>query len=250
MVIVIENFTKIEAGQASALEHSRIELIHLIASRFAHEIGNSLVPLATHAQLIDQKIESPAFQASLKAALLSETHRIQRFSKQMLYLSHEPVHGAGEIDLLRQIRTGFAHAKQHLQDLQTALALQHPGIDTAPVHGDPESLSYAFEELFLNALQVQETEHGHIHTVLERNAEGILHIRIRDNGPGFAADLIEHAPEPFFTTRNTGIGLGLAVAKKIIHTHRGVLNLNARSAEHNWDLQIELPALLPRHNHA
>lgn len=248
-MVVVEDFTNIEASKETALMSSRNELISLIAKRFAHEIRNSLVPLSTHAQLIDKKIDNPAFQASLKSALLNETSRIKRFSEQMLYLSQEPIKLSGGMDLRQQLSEGFERAKKHLHDEATELDLRSLPAEDPLISGDSESLAYAFEELFLNALQVQEAASGKVHVTIESNLEGILRLRIRDNGPGFPADLLEQATEPFFTTRNTGVGLGLAVTNKIISEHNGFMRINARSPECDWDIEIELPALLTHNKH-
>jgi nitrogen-specific signal transduction histidine kinase len=50
-------------------------------------------------------------------------------------------------------------------------------------------------------------------------------IEVQDNGAGFSAETARKVPSPFFTTRNVGLGLGLAVSQKIIETHHGKLEI-------------------------
>ena len=52
-----------------------------------------------------------------------------------------------------------------------------------------------------------------------------LTIEVQDNGTGFSVDAAKKIPAPFFTTRNIGLGLGLAVTQKIIENHHGKLEI-------------------------
>ena len=105
------------------------------------------------------------------------------------------------------------------------------------------------KSLFLNSIQSNQSGAGAVGISLRRNDEDILTICIRDEGPGFASDTIQNATEPFYSTRTTGVGLGLSVAKKIIEEHHGFMQLNTRSAQADWDIKIELPATLTHPNH-
>lgn len=249
VMVVIEDYTHIEASKQIALDDSKSQLISLIAKRFAHEIRNSLVPLTTHMQLIDKKIDQPKFQTSLKSALTIETGRIKRFSEQMLYLAeHSTPCNNSEVDIETAILDGFRRAKAHSCKKVVTLNLDNT-LKDATIHGNPEGIAYVFEELFLNSIQSNENAEGAVEINLRRNDEGILTICIRDDGPGFAPNNIEKATEPFYSTRTTGVGLGLSVAKKIIEEHQGFIQLNTRSAQADWDIRIELPSTLTHPTH-
>ncbi|PXA04775.1 hypothetical protein DDZ13_06295 [Coraliomargarita sinensis] len=241
-MVLLDDFTKIEANKQTALEDSRDELISLIAERFAHEIRNSLVPLTTHAQLIEQRIDDPKFQKSLKQSLLKETSRIKRFSEQMLYLAQDATSGNADIEIKDVLLSAFNNAKEHLGFKDAKLEMTNSQ-DEAIIHGNPEALCYAFEELFLNGLQ-SSPESRTIHLELQENAEGIIHLLLRDEGKGFTEESLDSGLEPFFTTRNTGVGLGLSVAHKVVTDHGGFLQLKPRNPDNIWDIDIRLPALI------
>ena len=57
------------------------------------------------------------------------------------------------------------------------------------------------------------------------NGERTLTIEVQDTGAGFSAEAAKRGTTPFFTTRNVGLGLGLAVSRKIIETHHGRLEI-------------------------
>jgi two-component system sensor histidine kinase AtoS len=241
-MVILEDYTKIEANKETALQDSKSELISLIAERFAHEIRNSLVPLSTHAQLIDKKIDQPKFQVSLKSAMLKEIARIKRFSEQMLYLAQASQTGGTELDLDDVLKKAFKRARNQAGNINAELVLDNE-VSKAFLMGNPEAMTNAFEELFLNSMQAQPGEQT-IQIKIQLNQEGILCLQWKDGGGGFSDEAIESAKQPFFTTRHTGVGLGLSVAEKIISEHHGFLRLNRRSEEQDWDLEIELPSLL------
>ncbi|MGJ8639163.1 MAG: ATP-binding protein [Opitutaceae bacterium] len=243
-MVIIEDFTKVEASKQSALEDTKAALISLIAERFAHEIRNSLVPLTTHMQLMDKKIEQPKFQASLKLALQNETGRIKRFSEQMLYLAQNSNPSSATCDIVTIIRNSFESAKSHANRPRCHL-ITEAGPESAIIHGDGEALTYAFEELLLNAIQSTD-DNPLIYLNLQQDDESILNITLRDSGSGFSTKSLEHGIEPFYTSRSAGVGLGLSVAKKIIETHNGFLILNQRNKNHNWDIKIQFPISSPQ----
>lgn len=91
------------------------------------------------------------------------------------------------------------------------------------VLGDRVSLKHAMAEILLNALQANPDESAH------RRGDEIRRGPARatrcswssDNGTGFSPEAARRVPEPFFTTRNVGLGLGLVVSRKVVETHRG-----------------------------
>jgi nitrogen-specific signal transduction histidine kinase len=242
VMVVIEDYTQIEASKQSALQDSKSQLITLLSKRFAHEIRNSLVPLTTHMQLLDAKINQPKFQASLKSALSRETGRIKRFSEQMLYLAENSKPSSHQlVDIEDAILRGFQQASELSDNNQTIQLELDNQLKKASTPGNPDGIAYAFEELFLNAIQSSVNNQGIINASIQPNDGQTLTICIRDGGTGFTHNSLFKATEPFFSTRTTGVGLGLSVAKKIIEEHDGTLLLNARTEEADWDIQIEFP---------
>jgi C4-dicarboxylate-specific signal transduction histidine kinase len=64
---------------------------------------------------------------------------------------------------------------------------------------------------------------------------------VQDNGAGFTPEAAKKVPEPFFTTRNVGLGLGLTVSRKIIETHRGKLVITGPSNGSQGTVRVSLP---------
>ncbi len=239
VMVVLEDYTKIEAVKQTALQNSREGIIRTIAERFAHEIRNSLVPLTTHAQLLDSRMGEADFQQSLKHALMSECGRIKRFSEQMLYLASESIALDSSIEIVAILQQSFERAQVFCK--MPAKMHFHEPLPACKVYGNKQALQEAFEELFINALQEGMDEPVVDLALAPDPDSSMLKVSIRDNGCGFAAEKLQQVMEPFFTTRNTGVGLGLSVAQRIIRAHHGSLCLASRQDGAEWDIQIELP---------
>jgi nitrogen fixation/metabolism regulation signal transduction histidine kinase len=91
---------------------------------------------------------------------------------------------------------------------------------------DEKQISHVLINLCKNALQsLKETENAKIRVTIGINAHGKKFIEVRDNGPGIPQELIDEIFVPFFTTKNSGTGIGLSLSKQIMHLHGGTIGV-------------------------
>ena len=91
--------------------------------------------------------------------------------------------------------------------------------------GDPCQLRLLFGRLFENAREALVGGAGRVVVTSATDDRGWIVIEVADNGAGMSADVIEHAVEPFFTTKPGHLGVGLSVANGIWRRHRGTFAL-------------------------
>jgi nitrogen fixation/metabolism regulation signal transduction histidine kinase len=112
------------------------------------------------------------------------------------------------------------------------------------IAGDHKALRHAFSEVLLNALQATQGESKKIAVSVSStgtNGHRGVNVEIRDGGAGFTAEAARRAPEPFYSTRNVGLGLGLTVTRKIIEDHRGRVEIANPTAKGAGVVRITLP---------
>ena len=98
----------------------------------------------------------------------------------------------------------------------------------AQITADPQLIGEVFANLVSNALDAME-EAGHIRIQVEFDEPGFLLIHVADDGPGVPPSLLDSLFKPFFTTKSSGTGLGLALCRKILEEHGGSIELCSTS---------------------
>jgi signal transduction histidine kinase/ActR/RegA family two-component response regulator len=249
-LLLIEDVSEHERAQKLETEASNLRLVKSMAEHLAHEIGNALVPISTHQQLLKDQIGDPEFQESLDAALASGVKRIARLSSQMMFLAREWAGDFGHDVAIGDLIVEAFH-EAHTFHPGKKIAQLSFNKKTAPwkVKADPKALRHAFSEIMLNALQAN-PENPVVSVNLEESKAGepLLKVEVRDSGQGFTQEAAERAPEPFFSTRNVGLGIGLTVSRRIIENHRGKIEIAPSGAGESGLVRVSLPLGEPAAN--
>jgi signal transduction histidine kinase len=108
-----------------------------------------------------------------------------------------------------------------------AVAVSRAYLSGPMVRADADKLRQVFSNMIDNAIDAMESTKGErkLEFAIQNNGAGMAAVRIRDNGCGIADDKIGKIFNPFYTSKETGTGLGLGVAKKVIDSHRGTIQV-------------------------
>ncbi len=141
-------------------------------------------------------------------------------------------------ELIAEVADLYRHSEQPLR-LQLELDSGLPNVEA-----DAGRMRQVFNNLISNALESMEHQADkeiNISTrCLDREGVELIEINVVDNGPGFLDDVVDHAFDPYVTTKAKGTGLGLAIVKKLIEEHGG--QISARNVERGG---AEIVILLP-----
>jgi len=241
-LLTADDLTQTEQLQHLEVEAANLRLIKSMADRLAHEIGNAMVPLSTHQQLLGEKFKDKEFRESLDHALADGVKRVNRLINQMRFLARDGYVEHETIAVQKLIEEAYEEARRHQSIETTKLDFKNSGTPIV-ITGDHAALKHAFSEIMLNALQANPKSPSvgvriHPPTI---GAEQDLHIEISDNGEGFTPEASQKVPSPFFTTRTVGLGLGLTVTQKIIGTHRGKLEIVQAQPGQAGVVRVSLP---------
>ncbi|MEW6158255.1 MAG: ATP-binding protein [Verrucomicrobiota bacterium] len=247
-LLVVEDATQAEHTQRLEIETSNLRLVKSMAQHLAHEIGNSLVPIVTYSQLETDRNNDPELKQSLSQAMAKGLTRIARLSNQMVFLAHDDMGPAESIPVGMLIEDSFAEAKKYYSERGASLKVSGDHRSLL-LSGNRAGLKHALAELILNGLQANpRAPEVEVQTFLERDEaqRSWLRIEVRDHGNGFSAEALHRARDPFFTTRNVGLGLGLTVARKIIEAHQGTVEVAPSVPGQGGRIVLSLPLeLLP-----
>jgi len=242
---------QLKERQQMLYEAEKLASVGQLAAGMAHEINNPLGFVRSNLSTFEKYLAkfgelkttlSPAEQAHWQRLdldfVLEDGHdllresargmeRIARIVADLKAFSNVDRATEEVIDLNECLRQAASMAQSQMP---AGINLHFDVLPLPGFFGLPGHLNQLFFNLIRNATQAIEDAHrpGTIHLASEATDEGI-YIRIRDDGIGMRPDQIEHAFEPFYTTRPVGggVGLGLATARNIALAHSGRISIDS-----------------------
>ena len=200
----------------------RLATLGELAAGAAHEIRNPLTSIRSTIQYL-----RPDFEGSEKAVLvdelLGEVDRINGIIAGLLSFARPAQPILEEIDVLALLRQVGRLLDSAARSQGVEFVLPEAEGRT---RGDPDQLKQVFLNLCMNALQAM-PEGGRLSVGLVRS-DHTLRVSVADTGPGIPAEDLDLVFDPFFTTREEGTGLGLAVCYGIVSRHEGRIDIESR----------------------
>lgn len=195
-----------------------------MAQQVAHEIKNPLTPMKLHIQYLQQAIDNGydnvnELARKVTVSLIEQIENLSYIASEFSNFAKMPEARPETFDLNELLLKTVGLYKN-----QSAVT-----VDFAPynkplkVHTDKSQLLRVFNNLLENAVQaIPEDREGEVHVTLGTEGDEAL-IAFKDNGTGIEGDAVGHIFQPYFTTKTSGTGLGLAMTKKIIEFWKGTI---------------------------
>jgi len=235
-VKVFQDLSEIEALREQVRRIDRLAAIGEMAATVAHEIRNPLGGIRGFAALLARDIEDGDPRKRLVEKILVGTASLDKVVNELLEYTR-PVElrlkATGCAELL-EAALGFLHLDKETVEVVTTLP---PDLK---VLADPDKMRQVFLNILLNAVQSLEGK-GIVHVSAEHNDDYVT-VAIADNGCGIPETELGKIFSPFYTTKEKGTGLGLAVAAKIVEGHGGVLEA-ASTVGDGTTFRITLPRI-------
>jgi signal transduction histidine kinase len=225
-----------------------------MAAGIAHEVRNPLTSIKLLVQAATDPRRSAGFRPRDLQVLEGEILRLEQIISTFLDFARPPRPDKKSVsvgELLRECLAGV-RARAELQNVEVRLdfARSIPSVDA-----DSGQIRQVIYNLMFNALDVL-PQGGTIRVAVgeepatERVPRMIV-IRVEDTGPGFSTGLIDRIFEPFVSTKDAGLGLGLSISRRIVETHGGSIaaqNAAAGGAVFTVRLPCAGGAALPERN--
>jgi signal transduction histidine kinase len=204
-----------EQFAAQALARSRE--LERVGARLSHELKNPLTAIKALAQIWSRAADDPEEREQL-GTIVSEADRMRlvleeylSFSRPMEKLRLQPVSIGKVAHEVVAVLAGRAD--------EARVTVRAAG--DAEGAADPRRLKEALLNLVANALEA--TPPGGQVDVIVSSADGVVRIAVADTGAGMAPDVLERVGTPYFTTRESGTGLGVLLARSVFTQHGGSL---------------------------
>ena len=238
-LVLLTDLTETRRLQDQLARHERLSALGRMVASLAHQVRTPLSSALLYASHLEQGGLSEELQQRFAGNIKARLHELEHQVRDML------VFARGDLplnDRLSPFALMAALRSAADSQVQGATVRWQCEVRDGELLCNRDTLVGALLNLIENARQASNGD-LRLKVHFYRRAS-TLRICISDNGCGIAADVLARLGEPFFTTRATGTGLGLAVAQAVARAHRGGLQLRSRPGRGTCAL-LTLP-LLPR----
>jgi signal transduction histidine kinase len=210
-----------------------------LSSTIAHEIRN---PIAAAKSLVQQMGEDPTSLENVEygKVALEELDRVERSISHLLKYAKEEDYNFARVNLAGVVDSALTQMRAKLDEGHVQVARHY--ITGPTVSADADKLRQVFANVIDNAIDALApvAEARRIELYVENGRPDHATVRISDNGAGISQDTLGRIFSPFFTTKEKGTGLGMAISKKIVEAHEGTIEV-ASEVGRGTEFSIRLP---------
>lgn len=245
----VEDRTKeLKDTQFQLMHSEKLAALGKIAATVAHEINNPLTGVFTYVKLMERKIEegnsAPPDVEKFREYLSTMRREVQRTSAIVQNLldftrPKELVRKVVNLNSLVDESLDIVRNKLALADIEVKKTMK----PLPDIPADPSQMKQVFINIIINACEAMVPESGGTLTIRSWHdrIQNRVMFAFADNGPGIPPEDMPHLFEPFYTTKEKGTGLGLAVVYGIITRHDGTIDVKSSPGE-GTEMLITLPA--------
>lgn len=226
--VILNDVTATLDKAHSEAETERGKLISMLAAGVAHEIGNPLNSLYLHLQFLQHLLANGKFDVQSAGEEIAESkkevERLDSILNQFLRALRPGKPQFQRVDLKNVVLESLNFMRHEITARE--VKVEFTWGDSLPViNGDPGQLKQAFYNLVKNALQSM--PHGGSLGIRCNENDDFVTLAVADSGSGIGRKSLPRIFESYFTTKDTGSGLGLMIVERIAREHGATLSVNS-----------------------
>ncbi|MBB5354105.1 hypothetical protein HNR43_000060 [Anoxybacillus mongoliensis] len=220
LVVIGRDITQQKIAEQLLLKKEKLSVIGELAAGIAHEIRNPLTSIKGFLQMMK---ETKEVDERFVQIMLDEIERVNQIVTQLLVLAKPQMKAYKPLalhDVLEYVLGLFTY-EAILQNVQ----MKYEPRTSAMIYGDKNELIQVFVNIVKNALEAM-PKGGRL-TISAKDEVDCVYVVIEDTGKGIEQERLKHIGEPFYTLKEKGMGLGLTTSMKIIHEHKGTMQIES-----------------------
>ncbi|MFB4165501.1 EAL domain-containing protein [Alteribacillus sp. JSM 102045] len=211
----------------------KLSVVGQLAAGVAHEIRNPITSIKGFLQILQREID-PKYTEMM----LTEINGVEKIIKEFLSLAAPQVNSVSAVpivDLVEDVVTLFKtqtimNNVHILEDIEPTLPL---------IHCDEDQIKQVFLNILQNSLEAM-ADGGVIRIEVSRHDTKRVRFRFIDQGCGIPEERLKKMAEPFYSTKEKGIGIGLMISEKIVEEHGGTITFES-SVNQGTKVDVILP---------
>ncbi|PYZ92958.1 two-component sensor histidine kinase [Salipaludibacillus keqinensis] len=229
------DITETEELEKKMQQNEKLAYVGELSAGAAHEIRNPLAVIDGFLSLMNQSLSSGEREQYRVPLLLKELERINSIIEEMLMLTKPSAPNMKKVyleDILQDILPLIKQSAGN-EEIQFHIQLQ-----PSPLYIDPAQMKQVLHNLVRNSVEAMDGS-GEI-SITSEILDNKYQIFLQDTGPGIPENIKREIFDPFLTSKDSGTGLGLTIAQRILNNHEGKLELLS-SSESGTCFLLELP---------
>ena len=229
-----EEHERLRQLEADLAHINRVSVMGELAASIAHEVNQPLAGVVSNGSACLRWLagDPPNLDEARDAArrIVRDGKRAGDVIARVRALTRRDTTSSEKLDLNQTIQEVLALVGDEAQRTSAMIRAQFAD-DLAPVAGDRVQLQQVMLNLVMNAIEAMSTveERAREVVITTRNGDAEhVHVTVEDSGPGVDSGAVEKIFEPFYTTKPSGMGMGLSVSRSIVQNHGGRLWATAK----------------------
>lgn len=217
---------------------SRLAALGQLAASVTHELGQPLAAIRNHLAAAEM---SNGISQKVAPRISALVDRMEGITRQLKFFARTDNEGFREVDLRQAMQAALELIEPNIQQVEAEVTLEAPD-EPVVVRGDQLRLEQVMTNLLRNAMDALDDSNERRLLVRIGMAARTGWFELRDSGHGLGDATLSDLQEPFFTTRESGrgMGLGLAISGNIVKEHHG--RITARNAQAGGAVfRVEIP---------
>jgi PAS domain S-box-containing protein len=240
-----ETLQRVQADFAHA---ARVSMLGELTASIAHEVNQPLAAIVTNSEvglrLLNRSGRDLKEIREIIDCIVSDARRATDIIARVRTMATRQAPEQTLLSVDEVIREALLFLRHEVQSHGLAVT-HHPAPAAPKVLGDRTQLQQVFVNLTVNAIQAMTEAETTRRTLVIRTTPVDPHMlccTVEDSGPGINPDHLDHLFDSFFTTKDPGLGLGLAISRSIIEAHGGNIRADNESAFGGARFRFTLPA--------
>ncbi len=233
MVLLVEDVTWEERRKQEIFEERKNQTLNRIIAGVAHEIKNPLMSIRTFASLITAQSDDPEFQTAFQEYVPKEVDRISKMIETLINYARPPRERKDIIRVSELVQDCMSLA--YLSSKKN-IPMECDVPEDVSVYANGDQLRQALVNLLINAIEAVENKMNQpgadsgealcVRVTGFREDDRFV-LEIFDRGSGMSEEDILQCTDPFFTTKKSGVGMGLALTKQYVRENNGQLEIES-----------------------
>jgi signal transduction histidine kinase len=244
---ISRDITKDINVQKAMMQQEKLASVGRLSAGVAHEINNPLTTILTTAMLIQEELDPQDPNYQELETITKETLRCRKIVSSLLDFARQSTPARKPCDINDVVNESVVLTNKQAAFKDLTLNFE-PGAGIPHVLLDKGQIQQSVINLIINAVEATEAGGNISISTAHKSELETIEIAVSDTGEGISENDLVRIFDPFYTTKDTGNGLGLAITHGIIEQHNGTIRVESKLGR-GTTFTIKLP-VTPGESHA